>query len=302
MAKAAQTVAKDSHQKDFCKRFESLCGKHSRWGIWSDFILFAAVAVSNAVDKTNYERREEMYMTAAKKYTSAEMTVFSEMLGDMVCSLEANPEQDFLGHLYMGLNLGNDHAGQFFTPYNVCQCMAAMSNPTTTLKAQIQDRGWVAVNDPACGAGATLIAFASECRKQGIDYQRSVLFTGQDIDYTVGLMCYLQLSFLGCPGYVTIGDTLLHPATSYDGNALLPVPNDNIWYTPFYFRDVWHYRRLWTQLNIALRVPAAPQPDETSSNTKAVPEAVEPMPEPEPAPEPVILKYEETAAGQLSFF
>lgn len=287
MAKAAQMVAKDSHQKDFCKRFESLCGKHSRWGIWSDFILFAAVAVSNAVDKTNYERREEMYMTAAKKYTSAEMTVFSKMLGDMVCSLEANPEQDFLGHLYMGLNLGNDHAGQFFTPYNVCQCMAAMSNPTTTLKAQIQERGWVAVNDPACGAGATLIAFASECRKHDIDYQSSVLFTGQDIDYTVGLMCYLQLSFLGCPGYVTIGDTLLRPATSYDAHGLLPKDGPQVWYTPMYFRDVWHYRRIGAQMDLLFRNAAEQVPADPPAPA-APPEQPQPL--------------AETKTGQLTLF
>ena len=29
-----------------------------------------------------------------------------------------------------------------------------------------------------------------------------MLFVAQDIDLTVGLMCYIQLSFLGCAGYV----------------------------------------------------------------------------------------------------
>src|SRR5699024_11833427 len=68
--------------------------------------------------------------------------------------------------------------------------------------------------DPACGAGALLVAFANECLRQKVNYQTSVLFVAQDIDFTVGLMCYIQLSLLGCAGYVVIGDTLVRPSTA----------------------------------------------------------------------------------------
>ena len=62
-----------------------------------------------------------------------------------------------------------------------------------------QKQGWISVSDPACGAGALLIAFANECRRQHINYQTSVLFVAQDIDFLAGCMCYIQLSLLGCP-------------------------------------------------------------------------------------------------------
>lgn len=45
----------------------------------------------------------------------------------VVEALERNPDQDFLGKLYMSLELGNHWKGQFFTPYNVCECMAGIT-------------------------------------------------------------------------------------------------------------------------------------------------------------------------------
>ena len=38
------------------------------------------------------------------------------MLAEVVADLEHNPDQDFLGELFMALDLGNEWAGQFFTP------------------------------------------------------------------------------------------------------------------------------------------------------------------------------------------
>ena len=52
------------------------------------------------------------------------------------------------------------------------------------MAARIEKQGWISVSDPACGAGALLIAFANECRRQHINYQTSVLFVAQDIDFS----------------------------------------------------------------------------------------------------------------------
>lgn len=61
----------------------------------------------------------------------------------------------------MELGLSNDSGGQFFTPYNVCQMMAEMT--IGNVVPQVKERGYITINDPACGAGATLIA-RSPCR------------------------------------------------------------------------------------------------------------------------------------------
>ena len=62
------------------------------------------------------------------------------------------------------------------------------------------------------------------------DDEESVLFSAQDIDPVAALMCYVQMSLLGMPGFVIIGDSLI-PSDKYD-----------VWYTPMYFLQGFHYR------------------------------------------------------------
>lgn len=257
---------RNPRQKQFCEIFDSLCRQFSRWEIWSDFVVMSAIAISNTVDRANAKAREETYMKIAGKYKPAEIRQFSEMLAAVISGMDANPAQDFLGELYMSLGLGNVRAGQFFTPYNVCQCMSEIT--ATDLKARIERDKWISVNDPTCGAGALLVAFANECSRQNVNFQTSVLFIAQDIDYTVGLMCYLQLSILGCPGYVTIADTLANPQTSLDRRGLLPRPGENIWYTPFYFRDIWQYRRIGAQMDL-LFSSVSEQPEQVTGKLES---------------------------------
>ena len=245
-------------QKAIAKSFEGLCGRHSRWEVWADWITMSACSISNAVDQTHREAREKIFLNAREKYAEEEMRVMAEMLGMVVSALDDNQDQDLLGEIFMTLGLGNEHNGQFFTPYNVCRAMSQLT--IGDVAAQVEAQGWISAADPACGAGALLVAFANECRRPGheVNYQTSVLFVAQDIDFTVGLMCYIQLSLLGCAGYVVIGDSLAHPSTAYDRRGLIPRDEGNVWYTPMYFRDVWHWRRLWAQVD--LMCADAPQP------------------------------------------
>ena len=117
------------------------------------------------------------------------------------------------------------------------------------VETEIKGKGYLSINDPACGAGATLIAAANTFRRHGIDYQRDVLFVGQDIDRVVGQMCYIQLSLLGCPGYIAIADTITNPVC---GSTMAPIEkaSQEFWYTPFYFRNVWIGRRIKEILGI----------------------------------------------------
>ena len=112
------------------KIFNGLTGKHSRWEIWEDFVTLTAIEISNSTDKVNATERTKMYQTIISKYSAKERDGMAEMLAEVVMGMEQNPDQDFLGSLYMMCELGNDHAGQFFTPYDVCRCMAEITfNP-----------------------------------------------------------------------------------------------------------------------------------------------------------------------------
>lgn len=227
MARSIPRHLRDDRQRDFVRLFDQACRRHSPWTVWADFVVMSAVGISNTVDKDHAVEREKTYMALASKYDRSELECLSRMFAEVVNGLEEDPNQDFLGDLFMALELGNEHKGQFFTPYSVCRMTAKMTYGKD-LEAKIDQRGWVSINDPACGAGALLVAFANECRLQHTNYQTSVLFVAQDIDHIVGCMCYIQLSLLGCPGYVVIGNSLTEPCSGIDGDPLIPVPGDNI--------------------------------------------------------------------------
>lgn len=282
---------RDVEAKEFIKLMDSLCGRHSRWEIWKDAMWLFATTISNAVDPRHREKREKQYLDIAKHYSKAEMDTFAEMFAQLVLILERKRGYcDFLGELYMMLGLGNDAGGQFFTPYAVCRMMAKVSLPDVNEK--VEQQGWLSVNDPACGAGATLIAAADILYNDyKLNFQTSVMFTGQDIDYTTGLMCYIQLSLCGCAGYVRIGNTLTDPMT---GHVLFGDGGENTWYTPMYFSTPWEMRRMAEKMK---RVFAMTEP------------AINPEPEAQLEPvelEPVVIqasgkKARRKPEGQLMF-
>ena len=179
-----------------------------------------------------------------------------KMCEAMACIVEAfeeNPEQDFLGVLYGDLGLLTSRKGQFFTPMSVCQLMAGMQLTEEDVKRKITENGYIIINDPACGAGATLIAAANRLRNMGVNFQTSALFVGNDIDPVVAKMCYIQLSFLGCPGYIAVANTLSDPVT---GNILMPDDKDtqDFWFMPMYFNEIWAMRRKCKLIDNVLRL------------------------------------------------
>lgn len=302
MSKQARMV-RGERQKELVKLFDSLCDRHNRWQVWSDFVTMTSIAISNLFDHVHAEKREETYKTLAKRYNGAELSVFPAMIAHMVDALTVNMDQDFLGDLFMCLELSNEHAGQFFTPYCVCKMMAKMTEPD--IKGRVERDGFISVNDPACGAGALLVAFANECLAQKVNYQTSVLFVAQDIDFTVGMMCYLQLSLIGAPGYVVIDNTITNPSTAYDRKGLIPKDTGNVWYTPMYFRDVWQHRRQWAMLDRAIEsmaaLGAAERPTEAMNESTPLELPAPPKITEEPKENPMPV-YAETATGQLTLF
>lgn len=243
----------EPRQKNLAKLFEVACYRNNRGMVWSDFMMMAAISISNSVDKAQAEEREKLYLQLAAKYNDKELEAMTRMFSEIVEGMEEDPDRDFLGELFMCLELSNAFAGQFFTPYSLCQMTARMNVGADDLMAEIERNGWISVLDPACGAGALLVAFANECRAQGINPQTSVLFAAQDIDPTVACMCYVQLSLLGCAGYVVVADTLRYPAVCLDDRGLIPAPGQTVWYTPMYFRDVWHWRRMAALMDLSFR-------------------------------------------------
>ena len=248
------------NQKEFMNIFHELCYSRQPWEVWSDVVTMMACSIANAADRTEgrHEKREKEYAECLKRVGSVEKP--AQLFAAVVNALEENPEQDFLGQMYMGLNLGNHWQGQFFTPYNVCRMMAEI-NFGDGAKAEAESKGYLSVCDPCVGAGAMLIAAANAMRRADINYQTSAVFVGQDVDRLVALMAYIQLSLLGCPGYIIVGDSLLHPPT---GHVLFPQETEGqeLWIMPMFQTDVWKMRRLAVMMEHICGAAATKKPVE----------------------------------------
>lgn len=233
-------------EKEFMTEFQKLCQTRSSWQVWADLMTCIACAISNKADPEHFDSREKEYKACIEGIGQAEAA--AKIFAIIAIALENNPQQDFLGQMYMSLGLGNHWKGQFFTPYHLCEAMARLQ--IDDLDQKIEEDGYISINDPACGAGATLIAAANMAKKCRHNFQDHVLFVAQDIDRITGMMCYIQLSMLGCAGYVCIADTLCNPLA---GPVLFPNEGEGqeLWYTPMFLQsEVWTWRRVFRWLDM----------------------------------------------------
>ena len=237
-------------EKLFLDIFNSLCYSRNAWEVWADFITATACSLANTVDRSGeiHNEREKEYAKCIERLGGVDNV--AKLFSCVVDALEENPEQDFLGGLFMKLNLNNHWKGQFFTPYSICRTMAAIT--ADEIENKIADNGWASISDPACGAGVTLVAMANVLKEHNVNYQNHVLFVAQDIDRVTGLMCYIQLSLLGCAGYVVIADTLCNPVAGK--TVLFPYEKEGqeFWYTPMFSSDIWAYRRKYNLMDLFL--------------------------------------------------
>lgn len=237
------------YKGDFIKMFHEMSHSKNSNQVWNDLIECIAISISNVIDREKFEEREKVFRECSGRLDNSPL--MGEMMACIVNGFEQNPNQDFLGSIYCDLGLLTQKKAQFFTPMSVSQLMAGMQ--LSDAKRMIKEKGYIIINDPACGAGAILIAAANELKSMGINYQTSVLFTGNDIDPIVAKMCYIQLSLLGCPGYIAIANTLSDPV---EGHALMPIEKENqdFWYTPMFCSDIWATRRKCYVMDRLLRV------------------------------------------------
>jgi hypothetical protein len=234
----------NDHHHAFTKLFQQNCDRHRPHSVFSDFCEVSAIAVSNAVDRAQREQREARYMQIASAYSRDELTRFAHMLGCVTEALE-DGMHDCLGQLFMALEMANHWKGQFFTPYELCGLMAR-----TTLQdapAQIAERGFITISEPASGAGAMVIAVADALREMGLNYQQCMHATTVDVDQTAAHMCYVQLSLLHVPATVVVGNSLTLEERAH-------------WYTPAHVLGGWGHRLRQRQAVTDMQTLLLPNP------------------------------------------
>lgn len=203
--------------KDMVKKLTGLTGGKRMFEVFRDFTELFALSLRNAIDKTNWQDREDRYLDVAKGYTRDQLETMAEVFAMVVVQMEHEPE-DVLGRLYMDLEVSNDARGQFFTPYELAKLMADMQMKDMPDKGQ----EFITIYEPACGAGAFMIAIAQRLRQQ----QRQFHVTAEDIDPVAVHMAYIQFTLLDIPAVVYHRDTL--SMETYDA-----------WPTMAHVRDLW---------------------------------------------------------------
>lgn len=228
MAKAVRTAGLSTHQVQLAKLLRAVSDRHGVWRVFQDFVALSAISISNAVDLAHAAEREAEYLLIVSRYSRDELSRMAEGLSMVVLGLESG-FQDFLGALYMSLDLGDAWKGQFFTPYEVAYLKAAMIlGDGATLRDEIAGKGFITVCDPCTGGGALLIAAAHAMHDAGINYQRHMHVTAADISIVAVHMSYIQLALLHIPAVVV------------HGNSLDPSSIWSTWHTPAHVLGFWN--------------------------------------------------------------
>jgi N-6 DNA Methylase len=255
----------DPHKHTIVELMRGLFSRHNPYKVFTDFVEISAIALSNGLDRAQFQKREKRYLDIVKGYTREELNDFCRMFAELVLCYEQRvtalgaaglkPDGfadvgDVLGSIFSLLEIGNDRLGQFFTPYSISAMMARMILSEDELREKTLSNGFVTVLEPACGAGGMVIAVAEMVHKLGFNYQKQMHAWCVDKDPCCVHMAYLQLSLLGIP------------ATVVHGNSLTNETWDT-WYTPIHIVGGWNYRlrnRLEKEKILIDRAAKAAQP------------------------------------------
>lgn len=179
-------------------------GRHlGRWEVFSDFLSLAASELDMA--RIRAPESIEHCRKICARYEASDIAKMQEMFCMMVCALEAK-FHDFLGAIFMVLELGDNFRGQYFTPYPVQSLMARMLMPG--VRDTIRREGIATVSDPACGAAGMLIAYAECLLEADINPSMHMFGSCIDIDPVAADMAFIQLYVLGIAAEVVTGNTL----------------------------------------------------------------------------------------------
>lgn len=210
--------------KEFISKLQNLDRSKNLATVFKDFLILCTCSLSQPFYKS-FEI-EQKYKDTVKNYTKEQVEEFSKLLAFLVEALEEN-HQDFLGQVFMQLNLGNNATGQYYTPYCVSKMIAEINLAYSIEK--LENNEIITFSEPCCGSGGMIIAFAETMKQYNYNYQKMLYVEAIDIDENAFMMCYIQLSLLGIPAKVIQGDTLT-------------LKFERVLYTPFYFINGFSWR------------------------------------------------------------
>ena len=192
---------------DIIKAISRLNCKHNAERVFTDTIECGAIAISNAVDLTQYDQREARYKEIISQYDPKEQQEIIGLYAKIHSLLSSvvydnGHFNDYLGEIFSRLNLCNGKMGQVFTPYHISEFMAKACIGSEVIQRAANDE-IISICDPCCGAGVmTLAAIDIIKNDYGVNYTRNCFFECSDIDIRCVHMAYLQLALAGAAAIV----------------------------------------------------------------------------------------------------
>ncbi|MCU1793465.1 hypothetical protein CUU52_10710 [Pectobacterium polaris] len=228
------------HRATFIRQFQEIAPYENRWTVFSDFIHMSAAALHNRCHFV--QEIEDDYLRRVKRYKKADQKRFPLLFNTLVEGMEFCAS-DFLGSVFMDLELGDRRRGQYFTPYSVAYMMAKMQLSDGLPALTSGERDFITVSDPACGAGGLVVAMAQAMLEAGVNPQKQMVAVCVDIDPVAAMMAYVQLALCGIPAMVIVGNSL-------------SMELRQTWRTPFWMMFGWerkwaHEQERQTQQNVA---------------------------------------------------
>ena len=220
------TAATRERYKQMVKLLRANTGARGMYDVFTDFVEMFAVAHRNVVELNDRQKREEQYLRVAGRYNKEQLARFAEAFALVVMEMEEHPA-DILGKLYMELEISDANLGQFYTPYDIARLMADMTVPG--LLEALAEREFVTVHEPACGAGAFLVAITQALHAAGINFQNRLHVAAEDLSIVAVHMVYLHLTLLHVPAVVHRRDSL-------------SMETFDTWYTPAHVIGGWSRR------------------------------------------------------------
>ena len=172
-------------RKTFAEHMNDLSQRYGVGTVFSDMLTMVICAFSK-------QKQEDLYFKTIKPYKKEEVIRFSEAFAALVVEMtgDGSGMVDVLGEYFMEfLSFGRN--GQFFTPMNICDAMARMTNPVAESPR---------ILDPACGSGRMLMSMAK--------LNRYATFFGADCDANCAKMTVVNMCLNSMYGEVAWMDSI----------------------------------------------------------------------------------------------
>lgn len=230
-------MAVDNPKKEFIDTILSF-QSHDVWTVFSDFFAVTALEFRCSLSSFEFKRGDLEQKKAAinqiyAKYQDKEKELFPKLYALLEMLIDAEIQNkhftDIAGAIFHELDAGNKHTGQFFTPQHLADLTAGLCLDAEKIRELIAKNGCVRFSEPASGAGAMILAWATAISKCGYNPQKVMFIHATDIDIRCVNMCYVQLSLYGLPAVVVHGDTLT-------------LKTWDTMYTPIYYFDWWNLK------------------------------------------------------------